>query len=259
MFAHRQSLSRKPPRTRQLPLISRPIEYVILEVLAVLLGTLEDRPPLHRMITSDACKLARTRILDSLTEASVSHDCVDRLAQDSILVVIVGRVITMSFGEKSGRLSPNSQTVAILVPQAARVRAWIVVLAEELKNRLGVAAPLVTITGTGLARTITLPERLERLIIKSSKDFGRLVDVATHPVESLSTSPTLIIDATGQLNSRFFTVPILSFVLNGQMVEEVIVRALWSTSRRKWVSGWRPGKGRKRFSPSVLLSRTRRR
>jgi hypothetical protein len=136
-------------------------------------------------------------------------------------------VILMSTDQKSDPPS-RQQIAAILVSCASRARAWIPILAEDLRNQLGVAAPLVTMTNMGLAQTTSLPERIERRIINSTKDFGRFVDISSLPLDSLSYHPDVIIDTTGQADPRAFTVPILRWMLNGNNAEDAVVCALWS-------------------------------
>ena len=77
---------------------------------------------------------------------------------------------------------------------------------------------------------MSLPERLERYVIRSANDFGRLVDVSTLPLGALSRPPSIIIDTTGQTDPRAFILPVLRFLLNGQRVETGIVRALWGNN-----------------------------
>jgi hypothetical protein len=134
--------------------------------------------------------------------------------------------LLISFDRKSEPRPAPEQSVAILVPCATRARAWIPVLAEALRNDLGVAATLVTSGGVGATPAMSLPERFERLMLKSPGDFGRLVDVSTVALESLSPRPALIIDATGQ-EGFAAAAPVLAPALNGRGLES-IVSALWS-------------------------------
>jgi hypothetical protein len=122
----------------------------------------------------------------------------------------------------------SAEIVAVLVPNATHARAWIPVLAETLVDRLGVATYLVTTGSAKKSQTMTAPEHLERCIFTSSRDFGRMIDVTTFALESLSPRPTIIIDVTGQLDPSAAYVPVLSPVLNGHMPEVSIVSALWS-------------------------------
>jgi hypothetical protein len=123
----------------------------------------------------------------------------------------------------------SAQTVAILVPSATRARAWIPVLAGALRGRLGIAAHLVTAGGAEQLQAMTAPERLERLMVTSSRDFGGTIDVTTVALASLSPRPALIIDVTGQQDCIAAAgMPVLSPVLNGRGPEVSIVSALWS-------------------------------
>jgi hypothetical protein len=122
----------------------------------------------------------------------------------------------------------TAQTVAILVPCAARARAWIPVLAESLRDSLGVAASIVTTGGGESVQAMSLPERIERFAIKSPKDFGRFVDVSTVALDSLPSRPALMIDTTGQDGFTPSGVPVLTPVLNGHSLEESIVSVLWN-------------------------------
>jgi hypothetical protein len=134
--------------------------------------------------------------------------------------------LLMCLDRKSEAEPASAQSVAILVPCAARARAWIPALAEALRNDLGVAATLVTSGGVAPTPAMSLPERFERLMLKSPGDFGRLVDVSAVALESLSPRPALIIDATGQ-EGFAADAPVLAPALNGRGLES-IVSVLWS-------------------------------
>lgn len=80
----------------------------------------------------------------------------------------------------------SAEIVAILVPSVTHARAWIPVLAEMLADRLGVATYLVTTGSTNDSQAMIAPERLERCLFTSSRDFGQIVDVRTIALNSLS-------------------------------------------------------------------------
>ena len=124
--------------------------------------------------------------------------------------------------------TPDAPIVAILLPDAERASAWILVLAAALRDKLGVATSLVTAGGKHQPRTMTAPERLERRFVRAPGDFGRLLDVAAVPLASLSHRPRIIIDVTAQPDPAADDVPVLSPVLNGQPIEPAIVAALWN-------------------------------
>jgi hypothetical protein len=130
--------------------------------------------------------------------------------------------------ERAPAGTPAAPIVAILLPDAERASAWILVLAAALRDKLGVATSLVTAGGKNQPRTMPAPERLERRFVRAPGDFGRLVDVAAVPLASLSHRPRIIIDVTGQPDPAADDLPVLSPVLNGQPIEPAIVAALWN-------------------------------
>lgn len=145
-----------------------------------------------------------------------------------------GNQLSMRHGNCSAAISmfsnwrpPVAHNVAILVPSTTRARAWIPVLAEALRNKLGVEATIVT-AGRARKEMPTVSERLERLALKSPKGFGRFVDVSTVTLESLSPRPALLIDTTGLYDSKTVGAPVLTPVLNGHRPEASIVSVLWN-------------------------------
>ena len=112
--------------------------------------------------------------------------------------------------ERAPAGTPAAPIVAILLPDAERASAWILVLAAALRDKLGVATSLVTAGGKNQPRTMPAPERLERRFVRAPGDFGRLVDVAAVPLASLSHRPRIIIDVTGQPDPAADDLPVLS-------------------------------------------------
>jgi hypothetical protein len=141
--------------------------------------------------------------------------------------------------ERAPAGTPAAPIVAILLPDAERASAWILVLAAALRDKLGVATSLVTAGGKNQPRTMPAPERLERRFVRAPGDLGRLVDVAAVPLASLSHRPRIIIDVTGQPDPAADDLPVLSPVLNGQPIEPAIVAECGTGSSRNWACDWR--------------------